>query len=94
MSAREPEARSPHWPAVRRAHLKAYPNCAWCGTRRLVDVHHITPFHIDRQLELDPANLITLCRWRRHHLKVGHLGDWTRWNEHVAEDCEAHNQLD
>jgi hypothetical protein len=63
------------------------PTCAACGSRHLVDVHHVVPFHIDRTLELDLGNLITLCRWRRHHLKVGHLGDWTRYNEHVREDA-------
>jgi 5-methylcytosine-specific restriction endonuclease McrA len=83
------EPRSPAWRGVRRRHLATNPTCAACGTKHLVDVHHIIPFHIDPTHELDPGNLITLCRWplRRHHFKVGHLGDWTRWNETVRADA-------
>jgi 5-methylcytosine-specific restriction endonuclease McrA len=79
--------RAKAWRSVRRAHLANHPTCAACGTRHLLDVHHIKPFHLFPALELDPRNLMTLCRWRRHHFKIGHHGDWTRWNETAREDA-------
>jgi hypothetical protein len=36
-------------------------------------------------LELDRANLITLCR--DHHFWFGHLGSWSSWNANVREDA-------
>jgi hypothetical protein len=89
--------RSPHWRTVRKLHLKLYPRCAACGRRRLllwrqIDVHHIVPFHIDRSLELDPYNLLTLCRGLglnrvSDHLVVGHHGDWSASNPDVVADA-------
>ena len=84
-------ARSPRWRAVRKAFIQAHPTCAKCGGGRLLrlEAHHVIPFHEAPELELDPANLITLCRRLRggHHLSIGHLGDWTRSNAHVREDA-------
>jgi hypothetical protein len=45
----------------------------------------VIPFHIRPNLELDPSNLITLCRG--HHLYVGHNGNWKLWNPRVREDA-------
>lgn len=88
MGMTEP-ARSPEWPKVRRAYLKANPTCAACGSRLFREVHHVEPFHLHPELELDPANLITLCEmpFRNHHLKVGHLGNWKNWNPNVRADA-------
>ena len=88
----EATARSPHWEAVRRAFLKKCPNCAACGKGRVlglrkIDVHHIQPFHVRPDLELDESNLITLCR--PHHFEIGHLGDWQKWNVNVVADAAA-----
>ncbi len=52
-----------------------------------LNVHHCRPFHLHPDLELNPANLITLCR--NHHLWWGHLGCWRSWNCHVQSDCET-----
>ena len=83
--------RSPHWPAVRRRWLRTNPVCAvlGCGRRHLPvvranDVHHVTPFHLNPELELDPNNLITLCR--PHHLTYGHFGNWRGINVWVRRD--------
>ena len=82
--------RSSKWPAVRSAHLKAHPCCAVCGTRKDVQVHHIKPFHIKPELELDPNNLVTLCTskyWGFNcHLAVGHGGNFRYENANVIED--------
>jgi 5-methylcytosine-specific restriction protein A len=81
--------RSPHWPACRKAHLAAHPTCAACGGTTHLQVHHKKPFHLHPELELDPANLITLCESPGvdHHLHVGHLGDWKGFNPNVDRDA-------
>jgi 5-methylcytosine-specific restriction protein A len=84
--------RSTHWPAVRARYLRMHPTCAACGRADHLQVHHIIPFHIDREKELVPTNLITLCEtWTdsRCHLEVGHLGDWHQWNPQVAKDAKS-----
>lgn len=86
--------RSPKWPAVRAEYLKTHPECAACGTRNELNVHHVVPFHLDESKELDPENLITLCR--EHHLTVGHDPDfdgpmkpnWSAENKNVRRDAE------
>jgi hypothetical protein len=78
-------ARSPHWHAVREAHITREPTCQGCGLSHGLNVHHVKPFHLHRDLELDPANLITLCESAGHncHLWLGHLGSWKSFNARV-----------
>lgn len=83
--------RSPQWQRVRKEHLLREPACAVCGHKgRKLQVHHIKPFHLHPQLELDPRNLITLCevRGREHHLLLGHLNTWESYNEHIRDDAK------
>lgn len=67
-----------------------------CGYRgRGLQVHHIKPFHLHPDLELDPDNLITLCeiKGRDHHLLIGHLDDWEAYNPNVRHDVKRfHNK--
>lgn len=79
------ESRSGQWPAVRRTHLRAFPSCAVCGSKTEPQVHHVVPFGEDPAKELDPTNLITLCR--THHFCVGHAQNWRCANPHVREDA-------
>lgn len=79
--------RSSKWKYVRSEHIKNYPECAACGRKTGLDVHHIKPYHINPELELDPNNLITLCD-KYCHFVFGHLMDWKSWNENVREDCD------
>lgn len=62
-----------------------------CGGRKMVEVHHKVPFHVDPARELDPANLITLCESKKGgvncHLFLGHLGNYKHANPTVAEDA-------
>ena len=81
--------RSPKWPAVRAAHLKARPTCEACGQRDGMEVHHIIPFHIRPDLELDPANLLTLCG-DPCHLVHGHYMNWARYAKTVVADVRAY----
>ena len=81
--------RSAKWSDVRNAHIRANPLCAACGCKSTLlkanEVHHVQVYHLNPELELDPNNLITLCRV--HHLWLGHLGNWKSWNVSVKEDA-------
>ena len=82
--------RSSHWPAVRAAHLLRESSCVACGGKEHLQVHHVHPYHLRAELELDPDNLITLCEHpgRNCHLWFGHLLSWSSWNAEVRADAE------
>ena len=86
------QKRSSHWPGVRKQHIKNNPRCALCDGDKKLEVHHIKPFHLHPELELDPENLITLCEDKGNgvycHLFFGHLGSYKSLNENVREDVE------
>jgi len=84
------KSRSPKWAAVRQVHLEEYPRCAVCGRAKHLEVHHVEPFHLSPELELDPLNLLTLCDHPAGscHLIFGHYGDWSLWNPTVRNDAE------
>lgn len=86
-------ARSGHWPTVRAAHLKLHPSCRLCGGTDKLEVHHIKPFHLHPDLELNPANLVTLCESGKGgincHLACGHLGNFKSFNVAAVEDADA-----
>jgi 5-methylcytosine-specific restriction protein A len=83
--------RSSDWPRVRRAHLGAFPTCAACGGTEKIEVHHVQPFHLNPELELDPTNLISLCESKHKglncHLLLGHVGDFKSVNRSVRKDA-------
>lgn len=82
-------ARSTKWPQVQKDFLSKNPLCAVCKKKgkllNPLNVHHQHPFHVHPELELNEANLITLCRI--HHLWWGHLGNWASWNDSVEMDA-------
>lgn len=78
-------SRSDRWPTVRKQWLIYNSTCSACGTKIKLQVHHIIPFHLDLEKELDPKNLITLCE--PHHLLIGHLMSWSSWNINVVKDA-------
>lgn len=78
-------SRSPKWSSVRKEHLIHEPYCRACGRKKDLEVHHIVPYHIKPEDELNPSNLITLCS--SCHLLFGHLMDYKSWNTNVVEDC-------
>lgn len=85
--------RSGRWPTARRNHLLKFPNCQVCGEAKLkVEVHHVKPFHLHPELELDPDNLITLCESMHNgvscHQLFGHLGDFHSVNKDVRQDAK------
>lgn len=83
--------RSSKWRKVREAHLKHNDRCFLCGSNKQLEVHHIIPFSIAPDKELDKENLITLCENKRYgincHLLVGHLGNYRRINPMVVIDA-------
>lgn len=82
--------RSDKWPEVRNEYIRKHPKCAVCDSTKKVEAHHVIPFHIDPSLELDPKNLISLCRSKRLgfncHWLFGHLNDWKNQNIDVRKD--------
>lgn len=85
--------RSPQWPTVRKHWLDGHPTCALCGGTKVLEVHHIKPFHLHPELELDTTNLITLCENKGDgvncHLLFGHLGNFQSYNPNVLADVAA-----
>lgn len=82
--------RSSRWAVVRQHHLVENPQCEACGSHQQLEVHHITPVHVDPSKELDFDNLVTLCT--RDHLTFGHLGCWQCYNPDVLADAKAYRE--
>ena len=86
--------RSSRWPAVRKAFMAKNPLCAVCGTKGSLlkpnEAHHCIPYSVNPDLELDPKNLIVLCR--DHHFFVGHLMNFKSFNRDVAADATIWRQ--
>jgi 5-methylcytosine-specific restriction protein A len=84
-------ARSSRWPTVRKKHLELHPTCEMCGGKEKAEVHHIRPFHLHPDLELDPKNLVMLCEAKKVgancHLLFGHLGNFKSWNVEVIANA-------
>jgi hypothetical protein len=90
------DRRSDKWPEVRKKHLETNPTCSVCGGSDKLEVHHIAPFHLNRELELLPHNLITLCESKKGgvncHLWFGHLGNYKSYNIMVQNDSKHWNE--
>ena len=90
------DKRSSKWPTIRKKFLVQNSKCAVCNGKDKLEVHHISPFHISPELELDPSNLITLCESKKKgltcHLLIGHLGSYKKINKDVIEDCSIWNK--
>lgn len=81
--------RSGKWSSTRDSFLKENPRCAVCNGKSKLSVHHIKPFHLFPELELDRENLITLCEvsGRNCHLTFGHLLNFQSHNPDVKNDA-------
>jgi hypothetical protein len=80
--------RSSKWPGVRKTAIENNPKCAACGSTTLLQVHHMQPFHLKPELELDPKNLIVLCMSKNEcHLLLGHSQRGFKWyNPYIMAD--------
>jgi len=87
--------RSPKWPAFRAKYLKGK-TCAVCGKKVKLELHHIKPFHLHPELELDPTNMLPLCESENSgvncHLFIGHLGNFKTINPSSVTDAENWNK--
>lgn len=84
--------RSPEWQRLRNDFVKVNNTCSACGTKNNLEVHHVLPFHINPELELDWNNLITLCddcHWLFGHCKL----NWKCYNPNVTEDIKIINKM-
>ena len=87
--------RASEWVYVRNEFVRRHPRCEACGSGYQLNVHHIKPFHLYPELELDEGNLITLCR--EHHFRIGHDPDgpgpakpnWSASNPNVRSDAAS-----
>lgn len=79
--------RSSEWNQVRKENIRTY--CELCEKKRgflqPLEVHHIKPFHLYPALELEPSNLITVCR--HCHLYFAHLGSFKSFNIDIKKDA-------
>lgn len=84
--------RSPHWNAVRKQHLIKEPMCRACNGKEKLQVHHIKPFHLFPESELDPNNLVTLCEHPKTecHLILGHRGNFKKYNAEALDDIKKY----
>ena len=74
--------------ALRDVGVSAKRSSEACGSSKNLNVHHCKPFHLDPALELDPANLITLCMDTKEcHLHIGHGGSFKQYNPNVRKDA-------
>ena len=84
--------RSPEWRKVRKAYAEQFPICAICNTNKDINVHHIKPFHLYPHLELEPTNLVTLCRSKylgfNCHMHIGHGGNFKYYNPWLKQDIQ------
>jgi 5-methylcytosine-specific restriction protein A len=78
--------RDPRWRAKERELVERVGSCEACGTKKRLEVHHVRPFHVAPELELQESNLIVLCR--RCHQFLGHHDNWKDWNVFVRRDAE------
>jgi len=79
--------RSSQWSRVRKENIKDY--CEMCekkcGLLKPCELHHILPFNLRPDLELDPTNFITVCR--HCHLYFAHLGSFKSFNLDIKKDA-------
>ena len=92
-----PRKRSSAWPEWSDRYMARHPFCAvtgrliWRNGKFIVEaaLHHIVPFHLDPERELDETNVLPMTEAPpfNAHLIVGHLGDWRSFNPEVVEDA-------
>lgn len=85
------QGRSPKWSKVRKEFLSKPENktCNCCNSRNKLEVHHIIPFGVSPELELDLKNIISLCKYC--HLIIGHFGNFKLYNPCVLDDCHQYH---
>lgn len=82
--------RSSKWRKVRNRYISVFDQCCICGLKTKLEVHHIIPFHVRPELELEWGNLETVCENKKYgincHLLMGHHGNYRKWNPDFGMD--------
>lgn len=79
--------RSEKWPSIEKDIINKYKCCAACGSIQHLQVHHIQPFHLHPELELQESNLIILCMSENEcHLRIGHGDLFRAYNPLLMKD--------
>jgi hypothetical protein len=86
-------SRSSGWRSFRNGWLSDHPRCEFCKGRRECVAHHLIPFWMAPEFELDPTNVVTLCERGKYgvgncHLFFGHRGNWRNVNIFCLADVE------
>lgn len=84
--------RSPQWRTVRKDFIAKHPKCEMCGGTKKLEVHHVKPFHLNPEMELDASNLISLCEGDKYfncHRIFGHLNNFKLINPDVRGDVRV-----
>ena len=72
------------WQKCKREFFKTIPKeCACCGNKKKIHVHHKKPRHLFPELALVFRNLIALCA--DCHLRIGHLCNYHWYNETIED---------
>jgi 5-methylcytosine-specific restriction enzyme A len=97
MSVVTAKRRSSKWRSVREQHLKEHPRCEACGDDKNLEVHHLKPYHLFPELELEKSNLMTLCchgiGGMNCHLVYGHCGAWVAYNPDPVTACYQFREM-
>jgi len=80
--------RSPKWAAFEKRFVRGKA-CVCCGAKGPLTGHHVIPYHVRPDLELDEANIRPVCTGVDCHLVIGHLKDFRLWNEDFDADAAA-----
>lgn len=85
--------RSSKWPTVEKHFREANPTCAACGGKDRLNIHHVLPFHLFPEKELDPENLITMCMGKKEcHLRLAHGSDFRAYFPDIRKYAEQVNK--
>lgn len=78
---------------AKKEYKLAHNECAMCGNRKYLEVHHVEPVHVNPARAADPLNFITLCDGPRGsnsacHRYFGHFGNFrSKYNPVIREQC-------
>jgi len=73
------------WRRARSLYISGHQECAMCGEKKKLEVHHVLSYARHPDLRYDQGNLVTLCR--ECHFRFGHGRNWKTNNEGIRELC-------
>ena len=78
--------RSPKWKQFCKDMEKMWGNRCLVTDSEIIQWHHVLPFHLFPESELDPQNVRPLRP--DVHFLLAHLGKWASYNENILRDIE------